>query len=56
MIEMAFAAEDLAHTRFAISPLWEAVASVRTLHDPGAHALHLPWVEMARPPPMRWPR
>ena len=49
MIEMAFAAEDLVHTRFAISPLWEAVASVRALRDPGAHALHLPWVEMARP-------
>jgi DNA-binding transcriptional ArsR family regulator len=49
MIEMAFAAEDLVHTRFAISPLWEAVASVRTLRDPGAHALHLPWVELARP-------
>jgi Helix-turn-helix domain/Family of unknown function (DUF5937) len=49
MIEMAFAAEDLVHTRFAISPLWEAVASVRTLRDPGAHALHVPWVEMARP-------
>jgi DNA-binding transcriptional ArsR family regulator len=49
MIEMAFAAEDLVHTRFAISPLWEAVASVRALRDPGAHALHLPWVEMAGP-------
>lgn len=49
MIEMAFAAEDLVHTRFAVSPLWEAVASVRALRDPGAHALHLPWVEMARP-------
>src|SRR6266566_3973615 len=49
MIEMAFAAEDLVHTRFAISPLWEAVASVRALRDPGAHALHLPWVEVARP-------
>jgi Helix-turn-helix domain/Family of unknown function (DUF5937) len=49
MIEMAFAAEDLVHTRFAISPLWEAVASVRTLRDPGAHALHLPWVETAGP-------
>jgi DNA-binding transcriptional ArsR family regulator len=49
LIEMAFAAEDLVHTRFAVSPLWEAVASVRTLRDPGAHALHLPWVEIARP-------
>jgi DNA-binding transcriptional ArsR family regulator len=49
VIEMAFAAEDLVRTRFAMSPLWEAVASVRTLRDPGAHALHLPWVEMARP-------
>lgn len=31
MIKMAFAAEDLVHTRFAISPLWEAVASGRRI-------------------------
>src|SRR5262245_64228703 len=49
MIETPLAAEDLVYTRFAISPLWEALASVRTLRDPGAHALHVPWVEMARP-------
>ncbi len=49
MIEMAFSTDDLVHTRFAVSPLWEAVASLRSLRDPGSHALHLPWVEMARP-------
>jgi Helix-turn-helix domain/Family of unknown function (DUF5937) len=49
VIEMTFSAEDLVHTRFAISPLWEAVASLRSLRDPGGHALHLPWVETARP-------
>jgi DNA-binding transcriptional ArsR family regulator len=49
VIQMAFSADDLVHTRFAISPLWEAVSSLRSLRDPGGHALHLPWVEMARP-------
>ncbi len=48
MLELAFSAEDLARTRFAISPVWEAVASVRVLGAPGAHALHLPWVKRVR--------
>ncbi|WP_166355386.1 ArsR/SmtB family transcription factor [Phytoactinopolyspora limicola] len=44
MLELAFTPQDLAATRLAFSPLWEAVASVRTLQRPAAHALHLPWV------------
>ncbi|MEC3976759.1 DUF5937 family protein [Amycolatopsis sp. H20-H5] len=48
MLEPGFTAEDLAHTRFAFSPLWEIVASVRVLNQPGDHALHLPWVKRAR--------
>jgi len=47
VLDLAFSTEDLAHTRFAFSPLWEIVASVRVLADPGEHALHLPWVKRA---------
>ncbi|GAA3263977.1 hypothetical protein GCM10020216_107390 [Nonomuraea helvata] len=35
--------EDLADTRFAVSPLQETVLSLRVLRDPGLSALHLPW-------------
>ncbi|WP_380284118.1 ArsR family transcriptional regulator [Kitasatospora purpeofusca] len=35
--------EDLADTRFALSPLNEAVLSLRVLRDPGLSAVHLPW-------------
>ncbi|GKQ33689.1 transcriptional regulator [Streptomyces sp. A012304] len=35
--------EDLADTRFALSPLHETLFSLRVLRDPGLSALHLPW-------------
>ncbi|WP_242454219.1 ArsR/SmtB family transcription factor [Bailinhaonella thermotolerans] len=44
-----FGPEDVARVRFAFSPLWELVISLRTLRAPGAHALHLPWVRAVRP-------
>jgi DNA-binding transcriptional ArsR family regulator len=34
--------------RFAVSCLWEVVAAVRVLRDPGRHAVHLPWVNRVR--------
>ncbi|MER5968898.1 MarR family transcriptional regulator [Streptomyces sp. NPDC002055] len=43
MISFELGVEDLADTRFAVSPLHETVLSLRVLHDPGLHALHLPW-------------
>lgn len=43
MLTLGFSTYDLAHTRFASSPLQEVVASVRVLKDPAGHALHLPW-------------
>lgn len=48
MIEFVFTLEDLARVRFAISPAWEAVASLRALRDPANAAAHLPWVRTAR--------
>ncbi|HEX6499730.1 MAG TPA: DUF5937 family protein [Micromonosporaceae bacterium] len=46
MIHLSFGAEDLARIRFAFSPLWEAVLSLRTLSTGGAHGLHTPWVRL----------
>jgi hypothetical protein len=43
MISFMLGVEDLADTRFAISPLHETVLSLRVLRDPGLSALHLPW-------------
>ena len=44
MIRFVFSVEDLARTRFAISPLWEAIRSLVALQDPSSAALHLPWL------------
>ncbi|MER6299856.1 transcriptional regulator [Kitasatospora sp. NPDC001539] len=43
MISFVLDVEDLADTRFALSPMHEAVLSLRVLRDPGLSALHLPW-------------
>ncbi|MEU2396258.1 metalloregulator ArsR/SmtB family transcription factor [Streptomyces sp. NPDC007369] len=43
MISFELGVEDLADTRFAVSPLGETVLSLRILRDPGVSALHLPW-------------
>jgi DNA-binding transcriptional ArsR family regulator len=41
--------EDVARIRFAFSPLWELVASLRTLQDPAGQSIHLPWIKAVRP-------
>ncbi|WP_374776781.1 winged helix-turn-helix domain-containing protein [Streptomyces sp. NBC_01310] len=43
MISFELGVEDLADTRFALSPLYETVLSLRVLREPGLSALHLPW-------------
>ncbi|MFJ5925896.1 DUF5937 family protein [Kitasatospora sp. NPDC092948] len=48
MLTWKFSAQDLAHTRFAQSPLCELVTSVEVFKNPGRHAVHLPWVRQAR--------
>src|SRR5215207_1029819 len=48
MLVMRFERGDLARLRFAISPLVELHRSVRALDDPGAQALHLPWIVTTR--------
>ncbi len=39
-----FSTLDLTRTRFAFSPLWEAVMSFRARRDPARFAIHLPWL------------
>ena len=41
--------DDLAHVRFAFSPLWECVAAFRAWGDPSRHALFLPWMTRIGP-------
>ena len=48
MLVFTFGPSDLANIRFAISPLMELHRSVRALDDPGAQAIHLPWIAAAR--------
>ena len=49
MIIFRFTLDDLARTRFAISPMWELMSSLRALRDPARATLHLPWVTDALP-------
>ncbi|WP_031173949.1 ArsR/SmtB family transcription factor [Streptomyces durhamensis] len=42
-----FGVDDIANVRFAMSPLWETVASYRAALDPGLHVVHLPWIRSA---------
>src|SRR6266542_3672252 len=46
-VRIDLSAEDLAATHFSISPLFETIEALRTLREPGRHALHLPWVRWA---------
>jgi DNA-binding transcriptional ArsR family regulator len=48
MILAHFHTEALTRVRFAISPMFEMIRSVRSLDDPAGSALHLPWAERAR--------
>ncbi|MGN9839673.1 DUF5937 family protein [Nonomuraea sp. H19] len=41
--------EDVARIRFAFSPMWELVASLRTLQGPARQSIHLPWLKAVRP-------
>lgn len=49
MIIFTLTLEDLARTRFAISPMWELITSLRMLRDPDRAAMHVPWVREALP-------
>jgi DNA-binding transcriptional ArsR family regulator len=48
-VHLLVEAQDLLRCRFALSPLWETVAAVRTLADQRRRSYHLPWVRRVRP-------
>ncbi|MBB6170614.1 DNA-binding transcriptional ArsR family regulator [Nocardiopsis mwathae] len=48
MLELSFSAADVARLRFAFSPLWEIVASIRVLKREEEHAIHRPWAARAK--------
>ncbi len=48
MLKIELGVEDLANTRFAISPLAETVFSLPAITDPSRHTLHLPWLRSIR--------
>src|SRR5512142_2261049 len=49
MVRFELGVEDLAWTRFGISPLSETVRSLLAVRDPSFHALHLPWLRAIQP-------
>jgi hypothetical protein len=44
VVRFVFSVDDLARTRFAISPMMELVHSLVALRDPSHAALHVPWL------------
>jgi DNA-binding transcriptional ArsR family regulator len=48
VLTLDFSADDLARTRFACSPLWEAIESLRMRQDPGSAIVHGPFIQASR--------
>ena len=48
-LRMVFGRDDPARTRFVVSPLFETMAALRVLLEPGRQRYHLPWLEAVRP-------
>src|SRR5919197_110307 len=44
VLTLDFSADDLARTRFACSPLWEAVESLRMRQDAASAVVHAPFI------------
>src|ERR671922_247586 len=49
MIRFRLEPDDLARSRFAISPLMELQMSLTALREPERYAIHTPWIARARP-------
>lgn len=49
MIELDLSPGDLSRIRFAFSPVWETVTSLRALAGSAANGLHGPWLRDVRP-------
>lgn len=48
MIRLHLTPEDLSELRFAFSPMWETIQSLRVLRDPSRNAFHLSWISRHR--------
>ncbi len=46
---LRFGPQDLLRCRFALSPLWETMAAIRTLAEPQRQVHHLPWLRRVQP-------
>ncbi|MGA8248519.1 MAG: DUF5937 family protein [Nocardioides sp.] len=51
-VRLRLDATDLSRLRWAISPAWELLASLRVLGRPGTHAIHMPWLSDQRDDPL----
>ncbi|MFI7454506.1 DUF5937 family protein [Nonomuraea sp. NPDC049714] len=51
-VRIRLAAADVSRMRWAISPAWELLASLRVLGRPGEHAVHMPWLSRHRGDPL----
>ncbi len=49
MITLKLRSDDVSRIRFAFSPVWEAVTSVRALSNSAASSVHGPWLRKVRP-------
>jgi DNA-binding transcriptional ArsR family regulator len=49
VIQLQFTTDDIGRIRFAFSPVWETVTSVRALSTDSPNGLHGPWLDMVRP-------
>lgn len=51
-LRIRLGATDLSRLRWAISPAWELLASLRVLGQPGLHAIHMSWLAQHRNDPL----
>ncbi|MGZ9928858.1 DUF5937 family protein [Streptomyces sp. NC-S4] len=51
-LTLSLGAADLSQLRWAVSPAWELLASIRTLTRPARHAIHMPWLSDHRHDPL----
>ncbi|ROR00430.1 helix-turn-helix protein [Streptomyces sp. 2132.2] len=43
-LTLTLSTADLSQLRWAVSPAWELLASIRTLTHPASHPIHMPWL------------
>ncbi|MGW3039364.1 DUF5937 family protein [Kitasatospora sp. NPDC001159] len=51
-LTLSLGTADLGQLRWAVSPAWELLASIRTLTRPASRAIHMPWLSEHRHDPL----